>query len=365
MKRICIYGCSEMLGGTEKYILTLYKALNKEEIQFDFLYPYNIGDIPYKKEIEEQGGKIYKEYYKHSDRKKKGAISPDELFEKHPEWVGMYINWQSVDTAYRLIIAAKKHSCKYRIVHAHNNNYNRKFYLKDKIYEKYFRLTKRLYITDQLACSNLAGRWLFKNNNFKVIPDAVEFDKFKYSEEKRSQIREELHIKNSEMVIGFCGRLVEQKNINFLLDIFQVMQKKRDNIKLLIVGDGVLRKNFEKKIEEYNLKKKVILVGAVNNVEDYKQAMDCFILPSLFEGFGIVLLEAQAAGLKCFASKYVVPRETNVTGNVTFLDLKDGPKCWAECILGEEIKRYDAMQKLKQSPYEIQNTVKLIEKIFK
>ena len=178
-------------------------------------------------------------------------------------------------------------------------------------------------------------------------------------------LKEELHIKNSEMVIGFCGRLVEQKNINFLLDIFQVMQKKRDNIKLLLVGDGVLRKNFEKKIEEYNLKKKVILVGAVNNVEDYMQAMDCFILPSLFEGFGIVLLEAQAAGLKCFASKYVVPRETNVTGNVTFLDLKDGPECWAECILGEEIKRYDAMQKLKQSPYEIQNTVKLIEKIFK
>lgn len=355
MKRICVYGCSGMFGGTERYLLTMYQVIDRTKIQFDFLFPYNIGDISYGAQIEALGGKIYKEYYKNSEKTVSGFISPDKLLCRHPEWSGIYVNWQSVDTAYRLIIAAKKRNLCYRVIHAHNSDYNRPFGVKDKIYEIFFHLTKKHCVTDYLACSELAGKWLFKmnKNKFTVIPNAVPFEKFTFSKSKRDAIRTKYQISEQELVLGFCGRLVVQKNPEYLIHIFEKVHKKEPLTKLLIVGDGVLHSELELQIQRKRLRDSVIMTGAVDNVEEYMQAMDCLLVPSKFEGFGIVLLEAQAAGLPCFASKDVVPEETNLTGNVYFIKLEDGEEKWADIILSTQIKRYDGMEALRDSDYTI------------
>ena len=199
----------------------------------------------------------------------------------------------------------------YRVIHAHNSDYNRPFGLKDKIYERFFYLSKDKYVTDYLACSEQAGKWLFKmeKENFTVIPNAVPFEKFAFSKEKRDAVRMKYQISDQEIVLGFCGRLVAQKNPEYLLHIFEDVHKKEPRTKLLMVGDGVMRKEIENQIRALHLQKSVIMTGAVSNVENYMQAMDCFLVPSRFEGFGIVLLEAQAAGLPCFASKILCRRK--------------------------------------------------------
>lgn len=362
-KRICIYGCSEVFGGTEQYIMTMYQTIDRSKLQFDFLFPYNTGKISYESKIKELGGNVYREYYKNSEKRIKGAITSRNLFHKHSEWSGIYINWQSVDTAYRLIIAAKQEGIQSRVIHAHNNGYNRQFKAKDKIYELFFHLTKKYYVTDFLACSDLAGKWLFHTEKFTVIPNAVPFKKFAFSSEMRETIRRTYNIKDSEIVFGFCGRLVEQKNPEFLIDVFECLIQKRSNSKLLIVGDGQLREQIEKKIKTCCLSDKVIITGMVPNVEDYMQAMDCFLLPSRYEGFGIVLLEAQAAGLPCFASKGVVPKETDLTGNVCFIELESGAEKWADKILETPLKRYDSMNELIQSDYTVEKSAQKLMNI--
>lgn len=127
---------------------------------------------------------------------------------------------------------------------------------------------------------------------------------------------------------------------------------------------GKLREKLEDKIKKEHLDKKVTITGMVPNVEDYMQAMDCFILPSRFEGFGIVLLEAQAAGLPCFTSKNVVPKETNLTGHVRFLGLDDGAKVWADKIMNTNLTRYDSMDELLKSDYTVEKSVKRIMRVF-
>lgn len=362
-KRIAMYGYSSQLAGTEKYILTLYNAIDRSKIQFDFLLPYNEGEVPCEKEIENLGGKLYREYYPRSARKMPGALTPEEVLASHPEWDGIYINWQCADTAYRLIIAAKKQNMRWRVIHAHNNNYSREFGLKDKIYEMFFKMTKDYFVSDFLACSPLAGNWLFGKSPYTVIPNAVPFEKFTFNSPVREKIRKELGISSNAKVIGFCGRLVPQKRPVFVVDIFEQIQKKEPDAYLLILGEGELQKQIESKVESINATEKVILAGSVENVCDYMQAMDCFLLPSAFEGFGIVLLEAQAAGLPCFASEKVIPEETNVTGNITFIDLKQSAEMWAEIILKKEWSRYDCMDELLASDYTVQKSVEKVMRI--
>ena len=364
MKRILVYGLSSTMGGTENYLLNLYKAIDTRILQFDFLFEHSVEDIPYEEEITSRGGKIYKGYYRNSERNLPGAISIKNFLSEHPEWDGIYINIQNINTAYRLITAAKKLKIKYRVIHAHSNNYSRKPSIKDKIYEVYFHLTKVFNVTDFLACSELAGKFAFNNSFFKVIPNAVDFGKFAFCSEKRAEMREKFNIADNIKVIGFCGRLVYQKNVHFLLQIFEKLYERDPDTCLLLVGDGEQRVELEQVVNGKEFKDNVIFTGSVTNIEDYMQMMDCFVLPSLFEGFGIVLLEAQASGLQCFASKSVVPESTNIGGNVEFISLDLKPEFWANVILKCNFERIDCTRKLLESEHTISKSLDKIINIF-
>lgn len=364
IKRILVYGLCERFGGTERYVMTLYQAIDRSKVQFDFLYDHAAREIPYEEDIIKLGGRVFREYYRNSDKNLPGAVSIKQLLKNHPEWEGVYVNIQFVDTSYRLIKEAKKQGLKYRVIHAHNNNYTRQIGIKDKVCEAYFHLTKRKNVTQFLACSELAGQWAFKGSKFTVIPNAVEFEKFRFNPSVREAMRSKYGIGADIKVIGFCARLCYQKNPEFLVQVFNELHKKDPHTCLLLVGDGDKRKFIEEAIIKLSLRDNVIFAGSVDNAEDYMQMMDCFLLPSRFEGFGIVLLEAQAAGLNCFTSKGVVPEATNVSGHVHFAELSAGAEYWADEILKVGFERYDEMNTLQNSDYTVGKSAKKLMKVF-
>jgi len=196
---------------------------------------------------------------------------------------------------------AKQCGIKVRISHSHNTQLltsNKIRIILNNIQKK--QIIK--YATSLFACSKLAGEWLYGSNNFEVINNAIDYDQFKFDENKRIMIRKKLDISNETFVIGHVGRFDYQKNHQFILSLANKLMDK--NILFLLIGDGHLRKQIEKNIEANNLKN-VILLGEIENVADYLNAMDCFIMPSLFEGLSVVSIEAQVNGLKCIFSNTI------------------------------------------------------------
>ncbi|MDO4942831.1 MAG: glycosyltransferase [Lachnospiraceae bacterium] len=363
MKRICLFGSSENMGGTEMYLITIVRIL-KNDVRFDYLVYHDCKRIPFENEIISYGGQVYREYYRNKEKNRQGYISPKKIIEKHPEWDGIYLNVQKIHTAYRLLEEAKKAGLCYRIIHAHNNNYMSQIGFKDKLYELYFLLTKRKVITHYLACSKNAGDWMFgKNTDVTVIPNAIDFNKFKMNDLIRMKMRKKYNITEDTIVLGFCGRLCYQKRPELLIDIIEEM-KDFSRFTLLIVGGGELFETIRTRAVERNVVDKTIFVGATDNPNDFYQMMDCFVLPSRFEGFGIVLLEAQAAGIRCYTTDKVVPYETNVTGRVTFIPQEATASEWAKKIIEGGFDRVDCLSKLEESEYSMEVMYKKLLSVF-
>lgn len=191
--------------------------------------------------------------------------------------------------------------------------------IKNNIYSKLGKVFSNEYV----ACTKDAAKYLFGKGENKayILKNAINLDKFKYIKENREKIREELHI-SERYVIGNVGRFTKQKNHEFLIDIFYEIHKNDENAILLLVGDGELESKIKNKIEELKLEKHVIILSNRDDINELMMAMDVFIFPTLFEGLGIVLIEAQATGLKCISSDNV-PKDVILTNKITLLQLKE------------------------------------------
>lgn len=315
-------------GGVEACIMNYYKNIDRSKIQFDF-FVENTGPIIDKEIIESLGGKVviipsYKKVFKYMKTLKKLFI--DGKY----DIVHSNMNALSVFT----LRAAKQAGIKIRIAHSHSTS-NPKEILRSMI-KNVLKLFSKKYATHYFACSELAGRWLFGNKAYEagkvfLINNGVFIETFRYDETLRETMRQSLHIENNQFVLGNIGRLCAQKNQVFLIEIFKEVLKINTNSTLLLVGEGSLKDKLRKKINNLNLENKVIFVGANNNVHMLYDAMDCFVFPSLYEGLGMTLIEAQISGLDCFASLNV-PQIAKVNDNVEFLSLDLSAKEWAKQI---------------------------------
>lgn len=202
-----------------------------------------------------------------------------------------------------------------------------------------------------MRCSKEAGRWLFgksdvENGKVQIIRNAIQTQLYRFDEEKRRKVREEKNA-SDKLIIGHVGNFNEVKNQTFIIDIFNSIQRKNKNIELWLVGDGEWREKIEKKVEKLELQKKVVFWGKRDDVSNIMQGMDVFLFPSLHEGFGIVLIEAQCSGLYCLASIGTIPKEVNITGTVKFISLNESAETW-----GEEIKRILQKDRDRKCGYE-------------
>ena len=354
MKKILNINYNMNVGGIEEFLMNTYRNLDKSKYQVIFLcYEKN---QYYEKEIIETGSKIF-----YIDSPKKAR------FFRYIKTLKKIIKEEKVDiihinTYYNSIyplICAWISSVKKRIVHSHSSWEATNIFR--KVYWFFCKIVINILATDKLACSKEAGKKLFFGN-FKIVPNGIKVEKFKFNEKERTNIRSKYEIKNNDIILGHVGRLDKVKNHIFILELLIILIKINPNYKVMFVGEGEERTNIEKFIKENNLENNVILTG--NQAEAYKfyNAFDMFLFPSKFEGLGIVLVEAQINGLICL-SNFNVPNEVNETGNVKFLPLDINT--WAKEINRENFKRNSVDSYLKTSNYNIENTIRIMKEIYK
>lgn len=350
-------------GGVEAVVMNYYRHIDHEKIQFDFICDEDSTNIPYD-EIKSLGGKViiippYQKINKYVKELTK------VLKEGNYKIVHSHINALSVFSLY----CAKKAGVPVRIAHSHSTT--NKVEWKKNMLKQCLKPFSKLYATDYFACTEHAGRWLFGNKEFDkgniyVLNNAIDLDKFKYDEKIRREKRKELGIKDNQLVIGHIGRFVAQKNHNFLIDIFNEIHKKNKNSILILAGQGPLMDEIKSKVNNLGLTSNVKFLGQRNDANELYQAFDIFLLPSIYEGLGLVLIEAQCAGNLCFASTEV-PKIAKTTDNLEFIPLSASPEDWATEILTniENHQRKVHTNEIKKSGYDIKEEAKKLEKKYK
>lgn len=313
-------------GGVESVVMNYYRHIDRTKIQFDFICDDDSTNIPYE-EIEALGGKVilippYQKAIKYHKELKK------VLKEGKYKIVHSHINTLSVFS----LFAAKCAGVPVRIAHSHSTTNKKE--KKKNLMKQILRPFSKLFATDYMCCSELAGRWLFGNKeydkgNVYLLNNAIDLEKFKYDEKVRKEVREELGIKDSTLVIGHIGRFVEQKNHRFLIDIFNEVHKEKEDSVLLLVGQGPLQEEIKAKVESLGLQDSVKFLGQRSDANRLYQAFDVFVLPSLYEGLGMVLIEAQCSGLTCVVSTEV-PSIAKLTDRVKFLNLNENALIWKD-----------------------------------
>ena len=323
-------------GGVESVVMNYYKNIDKDKVQFDFICDSDSTDIPYE-EIKKLGGKVflvppYQKIFKYIKELTK------VLKENDYKIVHSHINTLSVFPLY----CAQKAKIPIRIAHSHSTT-NKKELGKNFI-KQILRPFSKLFATNYFACSEYAGRWLFGNKMYNqgkiyILNNAIDVEKYKYDENVRKIKRKSLGIKNNQIVIGHIGRFVAQKNHTFLIDIFYEIYKQNKNVMLLLIGQGPLVKKIKDKVKKLNLENNVKFLGQRNDVNELYQAMDVFLLPSLYEGLPVVGIEAQASSCLCILSNSMT-LETKILDSTLFIDLSEHPKKWAEITI-EKLQTYE------------------------
>lgn len=268
-------------GGVESVVMNYYKNIDRNRIQFHFLCDEDSTDIPYE-EIEKLGGKVivippYQKLFKYQK----------ELYrifkENNYKIIHSHINALSV---FPLRIA-KKAGVPIRIAHSHSTSNKKEW--KKNILKMILRSFSKLYANNYFACTEYAGKWLFgkkvvERKELNVINNAIDLKKFEFNENTREDLRKELGIKEDVLVIGHVGRFMKQKNHEFLIDVFEKAIKQDDNIYLILVGQGPLEDKIKEMAKEKGIENKILFLGQRNDVNKLYQAMDIFVLPSLYEG---------------------------------------------------------------------------------
>lgn len=356
--RILQVGMTSNYGGLESFIMNVYRNIDRNKIQFDFLSLHDT-KIAYQDEILEMGGRVYPVLYRRSEFLKRYMNLPYSFFKKHPEIRGVHLhrtNLLDID----ILIVAKHCKIPLRIIHSHSTGYMFPVKKPIKLVEKWNRKNISRIATHFMACSREAGKWMFHENTFKLIPNAIDVDKFKYNHSTRLRVRKEFGISNQQ-VIGHIGYFTDVKNHDFIIDVFNLYHKKNSNSILLLIGDGPLKNKVVQKVSELGLLDSVIFTGISQNVHELLQMLDVFLFPSKFEGFGISVVEAQAAGLPCLVSERVT-REVSLTNQVKYLPISD-PAIWVE-ELNANFLNYDrekSFEKIKFEGFDIKTMSKEME----
>lgn len=341
-------------GGMENYIMNMYRMIDRSKVQFDFVVHHAAIGL-YEEEIKELGGKIY--HFTVLDDKNifKYISELNAFFDMHKEYRIVHGHLSSLAVFY--LGAAKRHGIPWRVAHSHGAGFLHT--IKGTAKYLLFRTTK-WNANVRLACSTEAGRYLYEKDTFEFVPNGVDITRFAFDENQRVRMRKELGI-HQEYVIGHVGRFNLQKNHEYLLRIFEKVHAKVPDTKLLLVGDGELFSSIKKYAEDHGITNSIIFAGVHKDVENYYQAMDIFVLPSLFEGLPVTGIEAQYSGLPCLFSDDIT-REVKISNDVHFLKIgNENIGLWVDSLVQKTVNRNRNDVEIVTNKFDMSFAVKSME----
>ncbi len=349
----CVVGMN--YGGYETFIMNVYRNINRQKVQFDFITSL---EGVFDDEIKSLGGRVYRipfitkvgpfGYNKHLKN----------FLQKHSEYKILHSHMDKFSGM--TVRAAYNCNVPIRIAHSHSTDNEGSFAY--KLVKNYYGSMINRYCNHRFACSEPAGEWLFGDKSFYVVKNGIDIKRYLPNNSVRQEVRKELGLKNS-FVVGHVGRFMSAKNHLFLIEVFAQLKTLKPNAMLLLVGDGETKQSIATRAKELEVEKDIIFYGTTDNVAKVLQAMDVFVFPSTHEGLGIALVEAQAAGLGCIAAD-TVPTETDFTGNVKYLSLNLSVKSWAEQIAGHNGIKNDISNLATNAGYDISDTADYLERYY-
>lgn len=346
-------------GGTESLIMNWYRNIDRTKIQFDFLV--RSADDNYLEEIKSLGGRIFytSSFPRHFIRNYKET----KTILAKKEWDVIHVHGNAAMYVLPLQLA-KKLGYMHRVMHSHNVKAQSKlFNWVHSANRKY--LPK--YATHFLACSKAAGKWMFPKIPFQLSRNAIDVATYRFDADTRHRLRSELCIEDT-FVIGHVGRLTTQKNHEFLFKAFAAVKRARANSVLMLIGDGELETSIKAQAEQLGITDSILFMGRQSNIGELMSAMDMFVLPSLYEGLGIVLVEAQCNGLPCIVSQEAYNEEVKIYPELlSVLPLSRGAKEWSDLILSKTAITTDRnvdLSILRDCGYDMKTEIKKMEALY-
>ena len=356
-------------GGIQTLLINLLEHFDREKIQYDFLLLDDGEEYELESKLKSLGATVYKlegiwvrkpqDYFKY-------CKALDLFFKEHHDYYAVHMNSSSKN--FFVLYYAKKYQVKIRIAHSHNTGFQTKSKSQILIGNAFKNPLKKVS-THYFACSEYAGEWLFgkkavQEGKVFVMPNAIDLDQFCFSQETRERMRVELGVQDN-IVIGHVGRFSNQKNHDFLIDIFEEIHKKESNAVLVLAGIGELMDECKKKVENLDLSDCVRFLGFRTDIMNLTQAMDIFLMPSFYEGFPVTGIEAQAVGLPCEFSD-TITREAKLIDQVTYVSLQSGTDEWATEVLKlvGTSDRNNCKKVLKERGFDINDIVRYLEDFY-
>lgn len=341
------------IGGQETFIMNLYRKIDRTKIQFDFVVHSKEIQF-YEEEIKKLGGRIYK-----IDSMSKNIFSHmKSLYSiiRENNYLAIHRHTNSSIIWIDLLVA-KFAKVQKIIVHSHSSS------SEHRLINKIFQGMMNIFIDIRLACSQEAGEWLYGKKKFEIIPNGIDFQKYKFDLEKREVLRNKMNLKG-KFVIGHVGRFSYEKNQTFLIDVFKQIRNKNSNVQLILIGDGKEKSTVQKKAQEYGINENISFLGNINNVSDIINVFDVFAFPSIYEGLPLTLLEVQANGLNTVVSSKISDEVilTDLIQRISLDNLDD----WINTIMtksrGENLERYNNI--MLKSKFNINNVVERMKEIY-
>lgn len=311
-------------GGLETMIMNCYRRIDKDQVQFDFLlHRQEVG--AYDEEIRDLGGRIH-----HVPRANPLSAryfkALNGFFSSHSEYRVVHSH---IDCMSALPLrAARRHGVPVRIAHSHSSFQDKDFKYPLKVLCKSFIKKEATHL---LACGKQAGSWMFGTEDFEVVPNAIDVEMFRFDKGSREALRSEAGIASDAFVLGHAGRFLAVKNHAFILEVFRELLEGEPGSVLVLAGDGPLRADIEAMARSWGIADSVRFLGVRSDIPALMSAMDLFVMPSLYEGLPMVLVEAQASGLPCLIADRI-PSDCDLTSLVTRKELEEGSREWARAI---------------------------------
>ena len=361
MYRILFISDSLAQNGTQMFMMNVLRHIDRSKFQIDFLI-YNNERTPNRIEAESYGCRIY---VLPSRRKNpiKCTFKSILLFIKHShEYQAVHWNGGNL-SSFICLFLSWLFRIPIRIVHAHSSNtIGRHNILLHNIH----RLLVPYVCNRYFACSSEASTFFFPSVQSVIIKNGIDIEKFDYNANIRDEVRKEFQIPKDYMVLGHVGRFDENKNQSYIIDVFNEYNKIVPNSYLILVGKGGTIDSVKKKAESFGVINHVLFLGIRNDVDRIMQALDCFIMPSKYEGLPFVLVEAQCSGLYCIISD-TINHDVEITDNIEFKSINSNPQEWSQSIANSmrNFTRKSQSMILQEKGYSIVDTVRYLENVYR